>query len=196
MKRLVAFVFALVIIFSFTGCDFLEDISLLYDGNVYVDNLHICINDTADCCFAGPYICEEYTEGMEITIPDEYEGMPVKRIGGYYGRGVPTPFYFDMSNLFTGSSGEAYYFNMSTVDEAQYEIVDLPYVLNIGKNLDSIVYVENRYYPHIEDDGSVVYYHPVVSVNCSEENETFYSENGRLYSRKDNSLVADFDYAS
>ncbi|MBQ2943654.1 MAG: hypothetical protein IJD93_03005 [Ruminococcus sp.] len=195
MKRLLAFIFALIVMFSFTGCKLLEDLSLLYAESVYVENLHICINDTAGCCFAGPYTCEEYTYGMEITIPDEYEGKPIKHIGGYYGRGFPTPFYFGIDALHISSSDEENYIEISTIDEVGYKIVDLPYVLNIGKNVDSIVYVENEYYTHIEDDGSVVYYHPVVSINCSEENKHFYSENGRLYSRKTNELVEDFDYA-
>lgn len=196
MKRILAFVFALVILLSFTGCEFLEGMSYLYNDSVKIDNLRICINDTADCCFAGPYTCEEYTQDMEITIPDEYEGKPVKRIGGYYARGVPTPFCIDISDLYLNApEGSEYHQTVySTVDEAQYKVVDLPFVLNIGKNVDSIVYVENEYYPYIEEDGSVVYYHPVVSINCSEENKCFYSENGRLYSRKDNSLVEDFDY--
>lgn len=189
MKRLIAFIFAILVLFSFCGCELLEDLSLLYVGSVYVDNLHICINETADCCFAGSYTCNEYTYGMEITIPDEYEGKPIKHIGGYYGRGVPTPFYFDISSA---STNDMVY---STVDEAQYEVMDLPYVLNIGKNVDTIVYVVNRYYPNIEEDGSVVFYHPVVSINCSEENKHFYSENGKLYNRKTQELVEDFYYA-
>ncbi len=196
MKRISAFVFAFIVMLSFTGCELLDGMSYLYTDKVNVDNLCICINDTADCCFAGAYSCEEYTDGMEITIPDEYDGKPIKRIGGYYARGVPVPFWFDMSALYTSSADDVYGFDMSTVDEAQYKVVDLPYILNIGKNVDSIVYVENYYYGNVEEDGSVVYYHPVVSINCSEDNKTFYSENGRLYSKTDNTLVEDFDYAN
>ncbi len=193
MKRLLAFIFALIVMFSFCGCDF-DGMCYFYTDNVIVDNLNICINDKTNCCLAGWYECNGYTEEMEITIPDEYDNKPVKRIGGYVGRGVPVPFCINMSNMYN-SSDEAYYFVETTVDEAKCTVVDLPFVLNLGKNIDTIVYVENRYYPNIEQDGSVVYYHPVVSINCSEENETFCSENGRLYNKKTQELIEDFDYA-
>lgn len=197
MKRISAFVFAFIVMLSFTGCELLDGMSYLYTDKVSVDNLCICINDTADCCFAGAYSCEEYTDGMEITIPDEHDGKPIKRIGGYYARGVPVAFCLDISDLYMNApEGSIYSALHSTVDEAQYQVVDLPYELNIGENIDAVVNVNNSYYPHIEEDGSVVYYHPVVSINCSEDNKTFYSENGRLYSKTDNTLVSDFDYAN
>lgn len=194
MKKILAFILALIFVLSFTGCAFVEDLSLLYDHYEYADNFCFGVNDTAGCCFAGAYNCREYTYGMEITIPDEYNGKPVKRIGGYFGRGYPTPFYFEIGEWCETTAHTEYDADLSTIDEAGNIIADLPYVLNIGKNIDSVVYVENHLYPCTMEDGSIVFYHPVVSINCSEENRTFYSENGRLYNRKDNTLVSDFDY--
>ncbi len=196
MKRIIAFVFALVIMISFTGCEYFEALCLFYSDHVCYENFDICINDKMNCCLVGRYICNEYIEGMEITIPDEYNGIPIKRVGGYVGRGVPVAFCLDISDLYVNApEGSIYSALHSTVDEAQYQVVDLLYELNIGENIDAVVNVNNSYYPHIEKDGSVVFYHPVVSINCSEDNKYFYSENGRLYSRKTNELVEDFDYA-
>jgi hypothetical protein len=54
----------------------------------------------------------------------------------------------------------------------------------------------DNYYPHINDDGSIVFYHPIVFVNCSEENELFYSKDGKLYHKKTDELIAVWDYAA
>ena len=81
------------------------------------------------------------------------------------------------------------------VDE--YVIEDVVFILNIGKNIEVVDYVVmDEYYPHINEDGSITFYHPVVNINCSEENEHFYSKDGKLYDKKTNALINEFEYAS
>jgi len=53
-----------------------------------------------------------------------------------------------------------------------------------------------QYYPHINEDGSITFYHPVVYVICSENNTYFYSQNGKLYDKKTNELISAFAYAT
>lgn len=43
-----------------------------------------------------------FGEDMEIVLPDEYNGFPVTRLGGYVGTGYPCPFridFFEKSDL-------------------------------------------------------------------------------------------------
>ena len=74
----------------------------------------------------------------------------------------------------------------------------IPFIVfnvNIGKNIEFVDYVVmNEYYPHINNDGSITFYHPVVNINCSEDNKHFYSNDRKLYFRKNDELVFDFAY--
>ncbi len=201
MKRFIALILFIVLILCLSGCK-LEDISILYTERVSKDGFDIVVNKTADCCFIGRYICTGYAGNYVVTIPDDYEGTPITRIGGYYGRGLPTPFCMDASELYMNAPEGSRYnsvfygdindFNISDT----YRVEELTYVLDIGKNIETIVNVSDPYYPHINEDGSITFYHPVFYINCSEENENFYSKNGRLYHKDTDELVLDFAYPS
>ena len=201
MKRFITLVVLFVLILCLAGCK-LEDISLLYTEKNSKNGFEIVVNKTADCCFVGRYICVGYAENNVVTIPDDYEGTPITRIGGYYGRGVTTPFCMDVSGLYMNAPEESRYNSVFYGDINDFDISDtyrveeLTYVLDIGKNIETIINVENPYYPHINEDGSITFYHPVLYINCSDENENFYSENGKLYHKDTNELVTDFVYPS
>ena len=165
------------------------------------DGFFIAVNDTAQCCFVGRYQCTEYTEGLEITIPDEYNGVPVKRIGGYYGRGVPAAFCISLAESHMNAPDNSEYdcVYMSDIGKfefsEEYTTEDVVFILNIGKNVEVIEnVVVNAYYPHINEDGSITFFHPVVSINCSNENKHFYSKDGKLYDKKTDALISDFAY--
>ena len=203
MKKIIGIILLINIVLCLFGC-FFDEVSLLYSDFANADGFHICINRTSHCCFVGYYNCTEYTDNLEITIPDEYEGIPIKRIGGSYGRGVPTPFSISLSDLYMNAPkgkdsrydgvfhGDLNEFGF--VDE--YVIEDVVFILNIGKNIEVVDYVVmDEYYPHINEDGSITFYHPVVNINCSEENEHFYSEDGKLYDKKTNEMISNFAYA-
>ncbi len=201
MKKGIFSILTAVLILCLSGC-IAEDISLLYTESAVKDGLSIAVNRTADCCFVGEYKCPDYTQNFEITIPDDYEGIPITQLGGYRGRGVPSPFLISVTDIYMnapeGSNFKSVY--SGNLDEynisEEYTITDLPFVLNLGKNIETIKYVvSDEYYPHLNDDGTITFYHPVVSINCSVENENFYSENGKLYSKKTKELISEFDYA-
>ena len=81
--------------------------------------------------------------------------------------------------------------------EENYSVENPVFTVNIGKNIDAIVNVDmDVYYPHINEDGSITFYHPVVNINCSKENKHFYSKDGKLYYKETDELVSDFAYAS
>ncbi|MBE7064772.1 MAG: hypothetical protein E7384_03035 [Ruminococcaceae bacterium] len=201
MKKVLTLFLVFTLMFSLSGC-VAEGIAMFYSESVEKDNFYIAINKTANCCFVGAYECTEYVENLEITIPDEYNNMPVKRIGGYFGTGVPSPFRISLEELYMnapeGSEYHGFYSgNISRFEiKDDYHIEELVFNLNIGKNIEVIHFViSDEYFPHINDDGSVTFYHPVVNINCSEENDCFYSKDGKLYDRKTDELITEFDYA-
>ena len=136
---------------------------------------------------------------MEITIPDDYNGIPIKRVGGFSGIGVPSPFRIDLSQVYMNApEGSELDMIWSYPDDelsVAYTIENVVFQLHIGKNIEEIDFVfMDDYYPHIDEDGTVTFYHPVVYITCSEENTTFYSKDGKLYYKSTNALVEDFAY--
>ena len=201
MRKLLVLLLSIVMVFCLSGC-VLEEISLLYSDTGEKDGFFIAVNETADCCFVGGYNCVEYTENMEIIIPDDYEDIPIKRIGGYCGRGVPTPFGISLADLYINAPQGTKYHSVFQGDiadymiEENYTVKNVEFDLYIGKNIETIEFISmNDYYPHINEDNSITFYHPVVSVTCSEENKFFYSKDGKLYSKSSDELITDFSYA-
>ena len=202
MRKILIFILSIVLTFCLSGC-VLEEICLLYSALQEKDGFIIAINETANCCFVGGYKCTEYTEDFEIIIPDNYNGIPIKRIGGYFGTGVPTPFSISLADLYMNAPKDSDYnaifhgnLNEFKIIE-DYVIEDVVFNLNIGKNIEIIEFVlMDVYYPHINDDGSITFYHSVVNINCSEENKHFYSKDGKLYNKKNNELISDFAYVT
>lgn len=202
MRKFLAILLFACLTLYFSGC-FFENSSLFYSNIAEIDGFRIVINKTSNCCFVGRYNCTEYAENLEITIPDDHEGMPIKRIGGYYGRGVPAPFSISLVDLYMNApEGNKYnaVFN-GNINEFKiiedYTVKDVVFNLNIGKNIEIIEFVAmDEYYPHINDDGSITFYHSVVNINCSDENKCFYSKEGKLYNKITNELISDFAYVA
>lgn len=200
MRKFYAIALLLCLTVFLSGCLF-EESSFFYTDYVEVDGFEIAINKVANCCFVGAYDCTEYTENLEITIPVDYNGIPIKRIGGYSGTGFPAPFSISLFTLYVNASEESEYYGTFVGDAVkcgsseEYTVEDVVFTLNIGKNIEVIEYVEmDAYYPHINDDGSITFYHAVVNITCSDENEHFYSKDGKLYDKKTNELISDFAY--
>jgi hypothetical protein len=202
VKKFLVIILSISLILCLSGC-FFEGVSLFYSDIAEVDGFCVGINETSNCCFVGGYNCTEYTENLEITIPDDYQGMPIKRIGGYYGRGVPTPFSISLADLYMNAPEDSDYNAVFSGDIKEFEISekytveDVIFNLNIGKNIEVIDFVVmDEYYPHINEDGSIVFYHSVVNINCSNENKHFYSKDGKLYNKKTDELISDFAYVA
>lgn len=202
MKKILALVLSVLLIFCFSGCS-LEEVSMLYTEDGEKDGFTVFINETANCCFVSGYICAEYTENLEITIPDDYNGIPIKRIGGHHGSGAPTPFSIPLNDLYMNAPEGSYYDTIYCGDISEFNIPrkhtvkDIVFDLNIGKNIEVVDFVVmDEYYPHINEDGSITLYHSVVNINCSNENQHFYSKDGKLYNKKTDELITDFAYVS
>lgn len=198
MKKTVAFLLLVSFLLCLSACD-LDGVAYFYSYAGEYNGFGIEVNKLANCCFVSGYTCTEYTEGMEITIPDDYNGIPIKRVGGFSGIGAPSPFGIDLSQLYMnapeGSEFDMIWRYPDDELSVAYTIENVVFQLNIGKNIEEIDFVfMDDYYPHINEDGTVTFYHPVVYITCSEENTTFYSKDGKLYYKSTNALVEDFAY--
>ncbi len=189
MKKIFVLFLACVCL-ALSGCA-LKDYAILYSERTEKDGFEIAINETGKTCFVGGYECDEYTEDMEITIPDECNGIPVEQIGGFYGRGVAMAFHISLEELYVNISRTDH-----RVDADRNKVQNVVFNLNIGKNIKTVknIKMTEDYYPHLNEDGTVTLYHPVVYVSCSEENKYFYSKDGKLYSRADDSPIDGFAY--
>ena len=143
VRKFLAMILTICLTLCFSGC-VLEETSLLYSDYTEIDGFYIAVNKTANCCFVGGYNCTEYTENLEITIPDDYNGIPIKRMGGYYGRGVPTPFSINLADLYMNAPEESEYNAVfgGNIDEfdisEDYVVEDIVFNLNIGENIEII----------------------------------------------------------
>ena len=139
----------------------------------------------------------------DVVIPDEYGSLKVRKLGGYYGKGLPAPFWIDDTSWMglhddnedihdLGCLAVSYDMFDEYADECS-EIVYHDFHLHIGKNIDEIY--SDVCATLCTINGLKTAYCPRVTVTCDEENETFYAENGRLYVRETGELVPGFIYA-
>ena len=173
----------------FLCISFLTQCSLLY-GNYKLtsDNLSYYTHNVFNRCFAGEYIWPAEGTTAVLNIPDTCEGYRVTALGGYVGSGAPCPFMVSLPT----TSGVCSVCSEGTLpDDAQIEQYHL--VVNIGRHLrnDECIVMDDYY-----KIGTNRFVQILVSVNCAPENPCFYSENGKLYKKTDDSPVDGFFYYS
>ena len=126
----------------------------------------------------------------DIVIPDAYASRTIRKLGGAFGRGLPSPFDIDVTSWMGLSGGIAVPYDSSDWDEIVYHDFDL----YLSKEIDGITGHPCAIVFTV--DGVKTAYCPRVTVHCDEDNETFYSRDGRLYFRKTDELVEEFVYSS
>lgn len=174
---------------------FLSECCMCFECQAVEDGLELCCNDFTGEAFAGYYFWNGDLNDMVITIPDKYENYAITRLGGVVGRGVPSPFYVGLPDEYCNEA-------MTEVDPKDvsewypegYEIVELEFTLNLGKEVMELKLISDYYSMYKNEDGSYKLYHPVYYINCAKENMTFYSDNGKLYYKKNDKLVTEFAY--
>ena len=159
---------------------------MLYKETVFADNLYYTMHSHKKVCFAGVYYWDGSESGMVINVPDEYDGHKVTSLGGFAGTGAPGAFGICIPDVDSLCRAE-------TLPE-DAAIRQLHFTLNIGKNLNDIALTDLDYFQRNTQTNE--YYQILFTVNCAEENKTFYSKDGKLYWRADDALVDDFYYAS
>ena len=197
MKRLLFAVLAILACVSVVGC------SRLYDYQVdALDHFDIGYSEKLQRAFVASYHWDGADETKRIVIPDEYNGMRITELGGYYGLGVPCYFGVEIPKAYLNAlCPEASQWFHSNVYEriGSVDTVYLSFDLHIGKNIEEFVeYDLNWFYEGDFFDGQeyqpktiivLLYY-----VTCDEANETFYAKDGKLYRRQDDQLVSDIFY--
>lgn len=136
------------------------------------------------------------SDGAVIVIPDEVHGYKVTALGGYIGRGVPTAFDLNAPETWDVRVG---FGNAAVAADAEKDypnaqIIDCSMTLKLGKNIEELNELCCCGFQGYDEAGRETVWRFRWYVECSEENETFYAENGRLYYRADGALAADFIY--
>ncbi len=178
----------------------LSSCTLYHSGKeeiVEKDGVHYLLSGYFKVCFVTYITIPEGQTSLEITIPDRLDsGHKVEGIGGYVGTGVPAP----CDIIIEGFKTEGIY------DHEEYEAMivadrftDYSLTVNVGKNINDILF----YYPIINSGEPYVYYTKLqaddsdgqdapqyirvrVYINIDDDNMYYYSENGVVYTKEQN----------
>lgn len=184
------------LLFSLCSC------SLWYE---YINNaigaFDVGYSEKMNKAFLANYNWNGKEDGMNIVIPDHYKGTTITGLGGYTGRGYPSPFMILPSNEARTQlcpNATEWYYASHTANKDNTEVIYLRFQLHIGEHINKI---ENLSMGGIilagyEENGEEKYNIFVLTcyVSCDEDNKTFYAKDGKLYYRKDNVLVEDIVY--
>ncbi len=141
--------------------------------------------------FAAAYQWDGREETMDFTVPDTVFGYRVTALGGYVGRGAPYAFTVELPESF-GHTREGFGEDLWDYALERYpnaEVVELPFTVHIGKNLEEIREELFGSYYGVTPEGQEVLYHITLTVDCDPENKTFYAEDGVLYDRETGEAV-------
>lgn len=175
MKRAGLLVLLIVLILS--GC------SLEYGTAAEYKSIEYYKSDWRKVCFAYEFVWDGDDENTVITVPDKADGYKVVGLGGYIGRGVPYRF----SIRFPKGYKLVYDLPKNT------SVKSIAFTLALGENVKELnigSYDEEIYY----NEESNEYYKIEFWVECDAKNKTYYSLDGRLYRREDNTLIENFNY--
>jgi len=147
----------------------------------------------------------EYTPNVPvfISLPSEYDGIKIDKLGGYFGRGVPSPFWVEITNLKDLYPENATFFsadyNPDDIVDETHRVVFCTVMITLPDNLKELYYIENANLANgaeWEEEGTTIRELIVTKYYfiLAETNEYFYTENGRLY-EKDGTLVDQFIYS-
>ena len=197
MKKLFVAFLCFITCLSLTGC------SLLFDyQNDAIDNFDIGYSKVLNEAFVSSYNWDGTDDTKKIVIPEEYNGIKINALGGYYGRGVPCAFGVDLPDSYLNDlCDEVNQWVCSDIYE-DVESVDTIYLnfdLHISKNIEQITeHTLNCFYEGTYFDGEDYHSKIIVvllyNITCDEGNKTFYAKDGKLFYRQNDELVSDILY--
>ena len=172
-----------------------------------IDGLELYTSKSKKDAFVGVYFWDGDANNTTIVIPDEYEGCAVTAFGGSYDIGVPVGFdviYRTESLISENVSLQAVIQN----ENGEFTGLNIEYVdfhLSIGAEINDIdgVDVKCVMAVYVVKDPSAVYYReddfialylPRFYITCSDKNETFFSQDGKLHYKSSRELVDAFYY--
>lgn len=192
-RRILLLVAAVLVALPLAFYAYLYTGALGYEPLVNNEEIELYGNALTKRAFVGRCAWDG-TDGAEIVIPDEMNGYRITAIGGFYGRGVPTPFCVTAPKEWNTRFDSFIFGGKAPEEETEYpnaEVTDCTITLVLGKYLKEINGVALGSY--VSADGQQAlrlrWY-----VTCDEENKVFYAENGHLYRRDTGETVDDLLY--
>ena len=182
MKKCMTFLGGVIVLLC--GLMLVINLGLFDSETVLLHNLYFSYNKIGGSCEVSHGIWPGEEEVLVAEIPDEVNGRRVTAMGDSY----PDPF------LLNFEEGIAYVCGEEMLPEDAV-IIPRYLTIEIGKNLRVLGDIEMKYY-YCDADDPKLFYRILVTVECSEKNRNFYSENGKLYIKAGDRLVDVFFYAS
>ena len=157
-----------------------------YDKDAVVDQQVYHLTSNGKTAFASEYKWDVSENPVEIVIPETANGAVVKKLGGFFGTGVPSPF------CIAGETGYSYsaYDPFTEKYGAPMRIQEVPFTIHLPKTLEEIDHVTNSgWFGSRNENGELVFLRPIVRFECDPDNKTFYTKAGLVYQTEDDSLV-------
>ena len=167
-----------------------------YESGVQMEGVDYYIDTSGKRAFAGECRWQYSDQPSDITVHETAEGARVTRLGGFFGTGVPSPFQITADRDTYRFSGEEIYasdYGLPVVSAT------VPVTIHLPETVEEIKYVHpSLYYGDLSQDGVIAFYRPYLRVDCDPDNPYFYSTDGVLYQKEDNTVIdlnteADFD---
>ena len=193
-------------LFVFTSSS-LYRCSQFYTAN-NVDNIFICCNQKLKIAFIGS-VDYSIVDSNNVILPSEYDGCTINKLGGYYGRGVPTPFGVNLIDLPEVQLKDEYYSEFTTSEKyiyeenshlwSDYEIHNVPMNITLPDKLEEIdstfgKEILVRILPNGTRLGFAEIWRVVYHFSINENNSHFYTIDGKLYNKETNNLIDVFIY--
>ncbi len=151
------------------------------------DNVEYNINRKKKIGFIGQQYWDCDLDNASLHIADEVDGCKITSFGGYYGIGSKDYFAIYLAYLTP---------NISFPDKDELpkecETIEIPFTIYLNKYLEYVQFCgQPKEYFIYNDSPNTAYYLSYYFI-CPEENATFYSNNGKLYYKSNDTLVKEF----
>ena len=172
--------------------------SLNYDIADY-GNIIIGYSKFENNAFVGCINFDINNDNPNIVIEDNYKGIPITELGGYFGRGVPTPFCVlaeietpDVNRNFTTNYDSDFIYSDNVQIHEYYVNIYLPLTLkSVTYTIKDVVCSS---YENNDGEEITDIYIVRCNIQIDDSNKYFYSIDSKLYDKNTNTLVDKFIY--
>lgn len=196
VKRLFAIALFFSLIFSLDECS----LWYVYVNNA-VDSFDLGYSERLGEAFFADYNWDGTEQGKNIVLPEKYNGATITGLGGYTGRGYPSPFkimFSDETREKLCPKATQWSYANSTAYIKNCDVQYLTFQLHISKSIKKAqnLSMGGIILAEYEENGEKKYNVYVLTcyVTCDENNKVFYSNDGKLYFKEDDVLVEDIIY--
>lgn len=151
------------------------------------DNVEYMINPKKKIGFIGQQCWNCDLDNASLHIADEVEGCKITSFGGYYGIGALNYFAIHLDYSIPNIS----FFDKEGLPK-ECEKIEIPFRIYMNKYLERVKLCGQIEEYFIFDDSPNTAYYITYYFICSEENATFYSNDGKLYYKSNDTLVKEF----